>query len=417
MVNNKQVLVIGGGIAGLTAAQELSRMGISVFLIEKGLFFGGRSAHIACKATDKCMKCNDCLVEDRLREISESSGLDISLRTEVENIETEGDRFRISLRSRPKLIDPEKCTDCGLCFEKCPEAAHGAIVRAPSPHIHPFFAIDPVKCSYFAGQDCGICQSVCPEKAINLDRAEELWSFDADGLVLATGYEPFDPEKSKRYNFSHFKNMVTGVELEKMLRDRGHVIKVSDGSRPEKVAFVQCVGSRDTRLNHEFCSRVCCGFALRMGLKMVHDNPETEITVFYMDIQNFGKDFDRYYREAQAKIRLLRGLPGDFYAPDNNHISVSYCDERSGRQITEDFYMVVLSVGIMPSISHAFFAEKLSLSTNKDGFLKIPDEIGRSGLVMAGTVEGPMDVSESISHAKRSALEMGQYLGIYPQNS
>lgn len=413
MVNNKQVLVIGGGIAGLTAAQELSRMGISVFLIEKGLFIGGRSAHIACKATDKCMKCNDCLVEDRLREIPGASGLDTSLRTEVENIEAEGDRFKISLRSKPKLIDPEKCTDCGLCFEKCPEASHGAIVRAPSPHIHPFFAIDPVECSYFTGQDCGICQSVCPEKAINLDRAEESWSFDADGLVLATGYEPFDPEKSKRYNFSHFKNMMTGVELEKMLRDRGHVIKVSDGSRPEKVAFVQCVGSRDTRLNHEFCSRVCCGFALRMGLKMVHDNPETEITVFYMDIQNFGKDFDRYYKEAQAKIRLLRGLPGDFYAPDNNHISVSYWDERSEKQITEDFDMVVLSVGIMPSISHAFFAEKLSLCTNKDGFLKIPDEMGNRGIVIAGTIEGPMDVSESISHAKRAAWEMGQYLGIY----
>ena len=114
MVNNKQVLVIGGGIAGLTAAQELSRMGISVFLIEKGLFIGGRSAHIACKATDKCMKCNDCLVEDRLREISRASGLDTSLSTEVENIEAEGDRFKISLRSGPKLIDPEKRTDCHM---------------------------------------------------------------------------------------------------------------------------------------------------------------------------------------------------------------------------------------------------------------------------------------------------------------
>ena len=163
MAIKKQVLVIGAGVAGLTAAQELTQMGLHVLLIERRPFIGGHAANFTCKATDICAKCNYCLVQDILTEASRDNGLELRLRTEVELIERKGKKFQVSFRSGPKFIDPEKCTDCGLCYEKCLE---GAIISAPSPHLHPFYAMDPVKCADLQEQEKQSCQSVCPEGAI-----------------------------------------------------------------------------------------------------------------------------------------------------------------------------------------------------------------------------------------------------------
>jgi len=436
MPNTKQVLIIGGGIAGLTAGHELAGLGVHVVIAEKGPFIGGHAANLACKATDRCLKCNDCLVEERLKETREENRFDIRLGTEIEGVEKNGAGFRVSLRSGPRFMDPGKCNDCGLCFEKCPEAVHGAIRPAVSHHMHPSYAIDPLNCSFLKAENdarsspvwknpssakgeglCrdgkkGICEATCPEGAISLDENEVYRDLEVDGIVLATGYRPFDPGESRRFNFDRFGNMVTGMELERMLRKEGGIVRPSDGVSPEKLAFIQCVGSRDSHMNHDYCSRVCCGYALRMALKVVHEHPGMRISLFYMDIQNFGKDFDRFYQEAEKKIVLVRGLPGDIYASDTDHISISYYDEERQRTVSETFGMVALSVGMMPSASHPFFRDLLGLSLDRDGFLYIPDETGNQGIVIAGSAEGPMDVAESISHAKRAALETAQFLGV-----
>ena len=407
---NTDVLIVGGGISGLTAAWELAQMGTGVLVVEKGPFIGGYAANLTCKATDRCLKCNDCLVEERLKAISQERPFDIKTATEITSIEKGENRFHASLKSGPLLIDPDRCTNCALCYEKCRDLGKDAVIRAPSHHIHPFYAIDPSKCNCTKGDEPPPCRSVCPEKAITFEGKEESWSVEADGVLLATGYEPFDPEKIGRFNFRNFKNMITAMELEKMLRNGGRIVRISDSAPPRNTAFIQCVGSRDARQNNEFCSRVCCAYALRMGLNMVHNNPALKITVFYMDIQNFGKDFSRYYEEARSRMRLIRGLPGDFYGSEDDSISLSFYDEKSGKTINEDFDMVVLSVGIMPSPSNAFFEENLACSTNRDGFLSLSETAKNSGIVLAGTVEGPMDVSESITHAKRAALEMSRFL-------
>ena len=409
MAKKKQALVIGAGIAGLTAAQELAQMGVHVLLIERKPFIGGHAASFTCKATDKCAKCNYCLVQDRLKQTSSDSAFEVKLRTEVETIERNGRMFQFSFRSGPRIIDSEKCTDCGLCYEKCPE---GAIITAPSPHIHPFYAIDPLKCTNLQEKEKRSCQSVCPEGAINFDEKEEIGSRQVDGVLLATGYEPFDPGEINRFNFQQFENMVTEMDLEKLLRLKGDIYRPSDNAPPKSMAFIQCVGSRDPHLNHDYCSRVCCGYALRMALRIIHVHPQIQITLFYMDIQNFGKDFERYYKEARNSIRLIRGLPGDFYPGDNGTISLSFYDEETRRTITEDFDMVVLSVGITPSASHGFFKDMLGLSLNMDGFLTAPKQAQNEGIFVAGSAEGPMNISESITHGKRAALVMARYLGV-----
>jgi heterodisulfide reductase subunit A len=401
---------VGGGIAGITAALELNRLGIGAVLVEKSTFLGGHAVNLACKATDECLKCNDCLVEDKLKEASQEARMDVRLGTEIEGIERNGKGFEILLKENPRWIDPEKCTDCGLCYQACHDASCGAIVMAPSHHLHPRYAMDPGNCFSCLEQGRHPCRDVCPEDAIHPDNKEALIRLHVDGLVLATGFKPFDPKEQTRYGYGRLRNMLTAMELEKMLRFQGHVSRPSDGETPGNVAFIQCVGSRDSHIDHNYCSRVCCGYALRMALRCRHDFPDMEITLFYMDIQNFGKDFDRYYSKVKESIRLIRGLPGDFYASKDDLISVSYYDEKHHETVAEDFDLVVLSVGMTPEPSHSFFCNHLTIDSDEHGFLRPPQE--GTGVVIAGSAEGPMDVSESISHAKRAALEIAHHLGV-----
>ncbi len=406
------VAVVGGGIAGLTAGEELARRGVKVVLIEKSPFVGGHAASLTCKATDRCLKCNNCLVEERLRQVFLKKPYEIRVLSEIVDIRDVGNRLVLSGRSQPLAIDGARCTRCGLCFEKCRTVSTGAVLRAPSHHIAPFYVIDRSRCmDPCKDQAREICASVCPEGAIDLAGLETSWRLDVDGVILATGYMPFNPETQSRYNFRQIKNMITGMDLERMLGRAEGIGRVSDGRLPEKVAFVQCVGSRDARLNHEYCSRVCCGYALRMGLKIVHTHPEIEVTVFYMDIQNFGKDYDRLFGEASRRLKLIRGLPGDFYGVEDERVRLSYYDEASGQAISRPFDLVVLSVGIVPLDSNVFFEERLGLGQTEDGFLMQAQGTDRKNVVIAGTAEGPMDVSECITHAKRAALDLLTRLG------
>ena len=394
----------------MTAALELSRMGVEALLVEKGVFPGGHGAHLACKATDRCLKCNGCLVEDLFRTFAEERPLEIKLQTKIERISRKNGGFQAVFESAPSVIDPEKCTRCGDCFTKCPPELADVILRAPSHHLRPYYAVSP---DVWLGLDPdrrGRFELLCPEGAFNSDSSNTRWTWEGDGLVLATGFEPFDPKSKTAYRFERHENMVTADQLDMMLREDGGIRRVSDGRPPEKLAFIQCVGSRDNALGHEFCSRICCGFALRMGLRLVHDNPRMDVTVFYMDIQNFGKDFDRYRREAREKMRLVRGLPGDFYASEGDRIAMSYYDERAGRTVIETFDMAVLSVGLMPAPVNPFFRDHLGLAMNDDGFLSVLGPRDADRLVLAGTIEGPLDVAESVAAAKAAAARMAKRL-------
>jgi heterodisulfide reductase subunit A len=271
-------------------------------------------------------------------------------------------------------------------------------------------------CHYFQDGKARICQDVCPENAIDLARKGSEKTVEVDGIVLATGYVPFDPRQKTRFNFDGYTNMITGLDLERMLRDQGGAFRPSDGKPAQTVAFVQCVGSRDISLGHNYCSRVCCGYALRMGMRIGHDDKNANVSVFYMDIQNFGKDFDRYMKEARGSVRLVRSMPGDYYSAPDDRISVRYYDQEQRAVINEEFDLVVLSVGISPNPENGSLSSMLGLSVNQFGFLAAPesgsDTASGLAVTVAGTAEGPMDVAESITHAARAAEQMARCLGV-----
>ena len=410
-MTNKKVLVIGGGVAGLSAAVELADLDIDVKIVEQSDFPGGHAIAYTCKATDRCVKCGACMVEEKLDQAVRHPKIRMVTGAVAETVNRNG-RFSVTLKRKPAFIDPERCTGCGVCFEKCPEP--GAVLQGMSRSHFPFYAISADKCRYVKDQSCSLCREACPEGAIDLDAGETTESTTADAVILATGFTPYNPVE-KPYGYGVFENVVTNLEMEKMLRRHGRVRRPSDGAEAHSIAFIQCVGSRDAKLNHLWCSKVCCGSALRMAALAKFRRPETAITFFYMDVQTFGRDFETFYPKVREEIRMIRAIPGDIYPAENRRLQVTFLDGASGETLQEVFDLVVLSVGITPCRGIRDTAAMLNLPLADTGFAASSlsgTADAENGVFTAGTVAGPMSIPEAVASAGKAAWEVVKYLGV-----
>jgi len=198
-----------------------------------------------------------------------------------------------------------------------------------------------------------------------------------------------------------------------MLKRYGDAKKPSDNKLPQKIAFIQCVGSRDAKLNHLWCSKVCCGSALRMARMIKERQPETEITFFYMDVQTFGKDFEQFYREAQEDIQMIRAIPGDFFEMDDQRLKVTFVNNPTHETMEEIFDLVVLSVGITPCEDIGTLSRMFETGPDEFGFLKTGDKeisVSKNGVFTAGTVQGPMSIPEAIAGAGSAVWKIIKFL-------
>ncbi|MEE4263021.1 MAG: NAD(P)-binding protein [Desulfobacteraceae bacterium] len=406
-----KVLVIGGGVAGLTVASDLADLDIDVEIVEKSDFPGGHAIQYTCKATDQCVKCGACMVEEKLARVVQNPKIKLMAGARVQEV-TKSKDFSVTLLKKPVFIDPEKCSNCGMCFEKCPE--NGAVTKGFSKSHTPFYAISSEKCLYLKDQSCTVCRQACPEGAIDLDAAEMTEPTHANAVILATGFTPFNPV-SKPYGYGKFENVITNLEMERRLRTDGRALKPSNGVEAGSIAFIQCVGSRDAKLNHLWCSKVCCGSALRMAGLVKARQPEIQVTFFYMDVQTFGRNFDEFYAKIRKDVRMIRAIPGDIYPAANDQLRVTFLANTSSETFQEEFDLVVLSIGMTPcqSIQETTGALKLPLAAT--GFVEQAEKGGltsEKGVFTAGSVTGPMSISESIASAGKTAFEVAKYLGI-----
>ena len=410
-MTDKTVAVIGGGVAGLSTALELARFDIFVDIIEKSDFAGGHAIRLGCKATDQCVKCGACTVEEKLDQAVRNSRIRILTGSRIESI-SKTERYAIGLNQKPNYIDAQKCTACGICLQQCPQA--GAIIQGVSRNHSPFFAINEKECLYLADQSCRQCQEACPEKAITLEARAGQITCEADAIVWATGFTTFNPQ-NKPYGYGVFKNVVTNMELEDILRREGQVIRPSDGQPARKIAFIQCVGSRDAKLNHLWCSKICCGSALRMAGLINARQPESEISFFYIDVQTFGRDFVPFYRRVQEEVRMIRAIPGDILETPEGQLRVTYITAESHETIEEIFDCVVLSVGLQPCKENLEVAGQLNLKMGDSGFV-IPSEMDAEasghGVFSAGAVAGPMSIADSIASAGETSLKILKYMEV-----
>ncbi len=408
---DKTVVIIGSGVAGLSAALELAKFDISVEIIEKSDFAGGHAIRFACKATDLCVKCGACMVEEKLDQAVRDPGIRILTGSRIESI-TKTERYTICLNQKPKYINAQKCTACGICLHQCPQ--EGAITQGLSPSHSPFFAINEKECLYPVDQSCSRCQETCPENAITLDAGSTELSTEADAIVLTTGFETFDP-RNKPYGYGIYKNVVTNLELEEIVRRQGRALKPSDGRRARRIGFVQCVGSRDAKVNHLWCSKICCGSSLRMARLIKAREPETEISFFYIDVQTFGRDFEPFYNQVTEDVHMIRAIPGDIIQMENGQLKVTVVNDETHETVEELFDMIILAVGLQPCHENLELVGRLNLKNAVSGFVAIATglegQAADAGVFAAGTVCGPMSIAESVASAGEAALNTLRYLG------
>lgn len=399
---DKTVVVIGGGIAGAGAALNLAQAGVRVELIEKDDFIGGHAARLTCKATDQCQACNGCLAEPKLRELLAHPLINIRRRSQVSLVKPQDRAFLVSLTQRPAYIDPKACTGCGLCLETCPEegALRGPLLTGDSPLL----ALDPERCLYFRDQHSTLCRDACPEEAIDFNREPEAMEIQAQAVILATGFAPYPAREKERLGYGRLADVVTAMELEAHLRAAGRPERPSDGELPKRVAFIQCVGSREIK-GHNYCSRVCCGYALRLG-RMLRHRFQAEVSVFYMDLQSFGHAYDEFLAAAQDELNLVRAMPYDVRSGPDGGVELEYQPRSGAETVREPFDLLVLSVGMTPGADHPELAEALGLRLDVHGFLNQ----GAPGIFVAGAAAQPMDVAESLATAGRAASQTIRYL-------
>ena len=412
------VMVVGGGIAGIQASLDLVEMGYRTYLVESSPSIGGVMGQL-----DKTFPTNDCsmcILSPKLVEVGSCENIEVLTLSEVLKIDGSPGSFVVTVKVNPRYVDVEKCTGCGICSEHCRVKVKDPynaglirvpLIRVPFPQAVPGAAfIDGTKCLQILKGKCGDCKKACPAGAIDYSDKEKILEIKVGSVILATGYKVFDARKKGEYGYGLFPNVLTSIEFERILVANGptggKVLRRSDGKPAKKIAFIQCVGSRDTSLGNPYCSSVCCMYAIKQAVIAKEHSEEIKPTIFYIDIRAHGKGFEDYYSRARKEhgVRFIRCIPSSAkeIVPSGN-ILLSYVME-DGEVCEEEFDLVVLSVGIEPSSSAFGFPD---IASDRYGFvLSEPFQAvftSRPGIYACGVVQSPKDIPESVVQASAAA--------------
>jgi len=420
MRDEKKILVIGAGVAGAAAALRLSSAGIGVYLIEKQASIGGYAAQMGCKATDECLRCNVCVANQLLRDAASSDSIAISTRTELLRLGAgkNGTRFEAELEHYPTFIDRAKCIGCQICVRLCPEKCITIPAVALSPSVP---VIDYSKCRNNRGKKCSRCKTGCPTGAIDIEQKKYQSTIEVDNVVVAVGFRPYEPTADASWGYGSCPDIITGLEAEHQLAQDSRLVRPSDGRPPKRIAFIQCVGSRSEFVHRrpedtDYCSVVCCAYALRMARLLKHKQTDAQITVFYMDIQNFGKGFNEFFNDCQDEMRFVRCRPYELKGGSDGSVIVTYtppavAEDADSQLCRAEFDLVILAVGIRPGDDTIRLSERMLLPVDEYGFLGLKSpaalpELQRESIYAVGACESPKDIAGCIAQAEAVCSEI-----------
>ena len=422
------VMVVGGGIAGIQAALDLAESGFYVYLVEKKPAIGGVMPQL-----DKTFPTNDCsmcTLAPKLVEVARHLNIEIIAPAAVTGISGEVGNYQVEVVKKARYIDESRCIACGICAEKCPkkvpnEFNQGLNFRKAAYVLYPQavplkYAIDPEHCIYFLKGKCRACEKFCPSQAVDLSQTDQVLNLNVGSVILAPGFQILDPRLKPEYGYGRYPNVLTSLEFERILSATGptqaRIIRPSDGGEPVKIAWIQCVGSRDAAHGRGYCSSVCCMYATKQANIAQEHHHQIQPTIFFIDLRAHGKGFENYYQRAktQHNVRYVRAMVSRvLQVPRSKNLELTYVDE-TNRVQTEEFDLVVLSVGLGINGENAALAQKLGVELSPHNFVQTscftPVATSRPGIFACGAFNGPKDIPDSVVEGSAAAASAARTL-------
>lgn len=414
-------MIVGGGIAGMQCALDLADQGYQVALVEKEASIGGKM--IALSKVFPTLDCCSCITTPKMSAVAHHENIQLFTYCEIQSVDSNGSGYKAQVIKKPRYVKEDLCTGCRQCEYACPidlpnpfdqELGAYRAIRVPFSTAVPQKAVLDIDHCLL----CGKCEQVCPVEAVDFNQSPQSFAIEADAIVLATGFEITPKDAKAEYGKGRLHNVIEALTMERLLAPTGpygHVLRPGDGKEPASIAYVQCAGSRDTTLGVEYCSRICCMYAIKQAMLLSGTLPMADITIYYMDIRAFGKGYEQFFQTAQAmgiefvKAKVAR-ITED--AEQNPVVRVELIEE--GSQVVERTYdLIVLSVGVLPGYNPEMVYQ---VSRAQDGFVRTPlanlspCQTDQPGIFVTGTAAGPMDIVDSIIMAGAAAADAAGYL-------
>jgi len=423
--NLKRVMVIGGGIAGIQASIDLAERGIKVELIEKNACIGGRMAQL-----DKTFPTNDCsicILAPKLAECFRHPNITLHTLSEVKNLSGQPEDFNVKIFKKARYVKEDECINCGQCIEKCPMRVDDefdmklrkrrAIYIDYVQGVPSIVRIDRENCLLFTKDACRICEKVCEREAIDFDQKDEELELNVGSIIVATGYDIFDPKSLTSLGYGRYPNVVTALEFERLTCASGpldgHLKRPSDKNDPKKLAFINCVGSRDIK-NNPYCSSCCCMYTTKEAMIAYEHDNEIDTSIFYIDLRAAGKGFREYIQRGcdEYAIKYIKGKVAKILEDDQKNPLIIYEDINTSQVKQLKFDLVILATTMIPKKDAGELAKILGIKINDFNFFKAnsyqPQISSKEGIFLCGACREPMDIPSSVVDASGAAAKAAE---------
>jgi heterodisulfide reductase subunit A len=417
--------VIGGGVAGIQAGLDIVGAGLQLVMVERSPSIGGHMSQL--DETFPTLDCSQCILTPKMVELSQNSRARIYTYAEIESVSGYVGNFKVRIRLKARSVDHDRCTACGVCWEKCPARvpsefevglADRKAVYVPFPQAVPNKpVIDRDVCLWFTKGKCGVCRKLCPAEAIDYDQEDKIIEEEVGAILVATGYDLIDRGLYGEYGYGKIKDVIDGLQFERMLSASGptggKIVRPSNGEEPATVVFVQCVGSRDDSKGRPYCSRICCMYTAKHAMLFKHKVHDGKAYIFYIDVRAGGKGYEEFVKRAvdEDRVVYLRGRVSKIFEK-NGTVFVRGADTISGQQVEIRADLVVLATAVTASEGAKELAQKLRIGFDQYGFLSEahpklrPVETNTAGIFLAGACQSPKDIPDTVSQAGAGASKV-----------
>jgi len=426
-----ETLVVGGGIAGIQASLEIANSKNKVYLLEKTGTIGGHMAKF--DKTFPTLDCAACILTPKMVEVGQHDFIKLITNSELLSISGTPGNFSVKILKHTRRVNIKVCIGCGICAEKCPtkvvdEFDEGTSLRKaiyiPFPQAVPNkYLIDPEHCTYVQSGKCGVCAKVCPADAVELDSIDETIELKVGNIILATGFKPFDARKIDQFAYGKYPNVLTSLELERLINasgptggeitfrsqdKKGNWIFQKGNGEPKSFAIIHCVGSRDEQ-HRKYCSRVCCMYSLKLAHLIKEKIPKAEVCEYFIDMRAYGKGYEEFYERIQSEgVNLIRGRTAKVESK-NGYLRLRSEDIIHQKIIESEVDMVILSVGLEPADDTVKLAKMAGIEIGDDGWFRQlgidsdAEHTSKKGILIAGACQGPKDIPDSVAQGSAAA--------------